>query len=336
MLRSAIFNYYRSIPISFFIILILLFSQNQLHAQSLDFPSSEYGISIGNSKKFTGLRINWRDSGVEEIKGVNLTLWTPGKHVNRQAKITGISLGLQPSGGYLTGLNLGLLGVGAANSLKGINIGFIGMGSAGAVSGLNIGGICAGAGGDLKGFNIGGIGFGAGGNLTGFNIVGIGGGAGGSLKGFNIAGIGVGAGGNLTGLNIAGVGAGTGGDLKYINIAGIGFGSGGSISGLNIAGIGMGAGSQIKGFSIAGLGAGASEFKGVTIAGGTIRVKDGGILTGFAASAFNQIKGTQKGVSLGIVNYAYKLEGLQIGLINIVRDNPDFKRILPLVNWNFD
>ena len=59
-------------------ILLLLFcagsaSTGVLIAQSLDFPSKSWGISFGNSKTFTGLRFNFRDSRVEKITGVNST-----------------------------------------------------------------------------------------------------------------------------------------------------------------------------------------------------------------------------------------------------------------------
>jgi hypothetical protein len=35
------------------------------------------------------------------------------------------------------------------------------------------------------------------------------------------------------------------------------------------------------------------------------------------------VRGTVNGLSIGIVNYAWKIEkGLQLGLVNIVRENP--------------
>ena len=49
----------------------------------------------------------------------------------------------------------------------------------------------------------------------------------------------------------------------------------------------------------------------------------------------NGIKGKQTGVSLGIVNYAYELKGIQIGLINYVRENPKYLKVLPLINARF-
>ena len=58
-------------------------------------------------------------------------------------------------------------------------------------------------------------------------------------------------------------------------------------------------------------------------------------MAGLAVSSFNYIKGTMKGVSIGIVNYAHQLKGIQIGLINIVKSNPKLTRILPVINVHF-
>ncbi|MDA3860104.1 MAG: hypothetical protein PF445_02670 [Melioribacteraceae bacterium] len=42
---------------------------------SLDIPSSNWGLSFGNSKNFNGFRFNYRDCDVETINGFNLTMW---------------------------------------------------------------------------------------------------------------------------------------------------------------------------------------------------------------------------------------------------------------------
>ena len=130
---------------------------------------------------------------------------------------------------------------------------------------------------------------------------------------------GIGAGENLTGINIAGIGAGAGEHLKGITIVGGGAGS-----------------KNVTGLTIAGIGAGGVNLKGIFLSTIINKVVDDGQITGIAISGFNQIKGTQKGITLGVVNYAYELHGFQIGLINYVRDNPKYLRILPLINWHFD
>lgn len=45
------------------------------------------------------------------------------------------------------------------------------------------------------------------------------------------------------------------------------------------------------------------------------------------------IGGEQRGLSIGILNYARRLEGVQVGLINIARDNPPGRKVLPVLNW---
>lgn len=314
----------RLFNIKFFHILITLillffgFNSNVV-SQSLDIPASEWGISFGNSKKFTGLRFNYRDHSVESIKGVNITLWD--SYDNEFAEVNGISLGIMPSAGYINGFQFGIAGVAAEKELSGFSVGLIGAGCGGDISGVGIGGLGMGSGGSMSGIFLGGLGVGCGGDISGIIVGGLGAGAGGSLSGFSFGLLGVGAGHNVSGINIGGLGIGAGNKLTGITLGGLGAGS-----------------PSIRGLTIAGLGIGSTDIRGFSLAIGTIRIEDElgeGNYSGFAASAFNYIKGTQTGVSLGIVNYAYQLSGFQIGLINYVRDNPDFLKILPLVNFNF-
>ncbi len=158
--------------------LFFLFTgSSPLSGQSLDIPSHRWGISFGNSREFTGLRFNFRDSRVRRISGINVTLWQPRKD-NKEAVVSGISLGVIPGGGTLKGIQVGLLGIAAETKLSGISVGLLGLGSGGDISGINIGGLGAGAGEDVKGLNVGGLGVGAGEDLFGINIGGLGAGAG--------------------------------------------------------------------------------------------------------------------------------------------------------------
>jgi hypothetical protein len=328
-------------------VLMVFFLCSSLLAQSLDIPASTWGISFGNSKKFTGLRFNFRDSHVDEIKGLNVTLWTPKE--NEQSRVTGISFGVIPGGGTMRGLNLGIAGVGADKRLCGISLGLLGVGSGGEMRGIMVGGLGAGGGGNVTGLAVGGLGVGTGGNLKGIMFGGLGAGSGGNMSGIGIGLIGVGSGSDLTGLMIGGIGAGAGGDAKGIILGGIGAGAGGDFTGFGFGLIGVGAGGHLKGIAVGGVGAGAPEVTGLVIGGigagaldftgaalalGFVKIDNNGMLKGGSVSAFNYIKGTQRGITLGIVNYAYELHGIQIGLINYVRDNPILFKIMPLVNFN--
>jgi len=378
MLISRLFFRPRS---AWLIVVTVLIMPYSAATQSLNIPSSRGGISFGNSKAFTGLRFNYRDRDVEYVNGINVTLWQP--HESKQlSQIRGLSLGVLPGGGELSGIQLGLLGVSAQTNLrgisfgllgigggavvKGISIGGLGLGGGGIVSGLNIGGLGVGAGGILSGITLAGLGAGSGGDVSGLNLAGLGFGAGGDMRGITMAGFGVGAaenvgglqlagfgigaGGNLTGISMAAFGVGAGGDITGISITGLGVGAGEKIKGITISGLGVGAGNELCGITLAGLGAGSRTLRGLTIAGiavggkelkgvqlalGTVRVADDGCMSLFSASAFNHVQGIQSGLSIGLVNYARRLVGLQLGVINIVKDNPKYLRILPLFNAGF-
>ena len=157
----------------------------------------------------------------------------------------------------------------------------------------------------------GGLGAGSGKDITGVTLGGLVAGAGRSIKGITIGGLGVGSGEDITGISLGGVGVGAGNELKWINVGGVGVFA-----------------PRISGLTIAGFQARGEQIKGITLALGWVKVE--GNLSGCSASAFNQIKGRQTGVALGIVNIAYELNGVQIGLINYVRDSPRYRTVLPL------
>jgi hypothetical protein len=286
-------------------------------AQSFDIPSHRWGLSFGNSKDFTGLRFNFRDYRVESVRGFNFTMWRPYDDDVR-SRITGLSLGTIASGGTVRGLQLGILGVEAHQELSGISLAVLGAGSGGNINGIAIAGLGIGAGGDLWGLTVGGIGVGAGGDA----------------RGITIGGLGAGAGGNMTGLNIAGLGLGAGRNLSGINVAGLAMGAGERVAGINIAGLAVG-GPRVRGFSAAGGAVGGLDLMGVQLAVGSVYVPRGGTMTGFSASAVNWIRGTQRGVAIGIVNYAERVRGLQLGVVNIIRENPVYARVLPVLNAGF-
>ena len=105
------------------LLFVVISKSDNLRAQVLSIPSSKWGLSIGNSYDFTGLRLNFRDKNIGELRGLNVTLWKPAKHIT--GSFTGIGVGLiSPGAENLHGLMVGGLGVQAENNLKG-NIGWI-------------------------------------------------------------------------------------------------------------------------------------------------------------------------------------------------------------------
>lgn len=327
----------------------LILTAGRVFPQSLDLTIRNYGLSIGNSRKVNGIRINYRDHGRVEVNGINMTLWTA--HENVRGYVNGLALGLPlTSGDNIHGIATGVFGVGAERSIIGISVAPIGVGAGGNLIGITVAGIGAGTGGTFTGIGVAGIGFGSGSNLEGLMLAGVGLGSGGSIKGIAVGGIGLGSGDNIDGIAVGLIGAGAGGDITGIAGGGIGLGAGGDMTGLFAGGVGLGCGGELKGIALAGVGVGAPkitgitaslaagtvEFQGVALSPGYFRIDEEGVLKGVSVSAFNHIKGENSGLSIGIINFAEVLSGVQLGLINIAKSNPSGLKVLPIFNANFD
>jgi hypothetical protein len=207
------------------------------------------------------------------------------------------------------------------------------------VEGISVGGIGVGSGGGIRGLSIGGIGVGSGGDIEGVSAALVGVGGGGDVRGISIAGIGVGGGGDITGLQFGGVGVGGGGDVNGISLAVIGVGGGGTVRGFALGGVGVGA-PRIRALAIGSM-VGGHDVVGLIIAPIYFRLEseedgDLGRVNGLTVSAFNQVKGAQYGVSLGLLNYAWDVNGVQVGLLNYVASNRKGLRLLPLFNKRWD
>jgi hypothetical protein len=86
-------------------------------------------------------------------------------------------------------------------------------------------------------------------------------------------------------------------------------------------------------WAFAGL-AGAVNARAVVIAPLYFRIEEGAF-TGGSISALNYVKGAQRGLTIGLLNYARQLHGVQVGPINVL-DGPRGRRVLPLLNAQFD
>ena len=58
-------------------------------------------------------------------------------------------------------------------------------------------------------------------------------------------------------------------------------------------------------------------------------------LQGISVAGYNDVRSTQRGLSIGLYNDARRLHGVQIGLLNRARNNPPGTRYLPFVNAHF-
>ena len=314
--------------------------------RSLDLTVGDVGLSIGDSRRTVGLRLNFRDRYMEEVIGANVTIWYP--YDDAGGVVRGLALGLPLTGGRrIDGIGAGLLGVGVEESMRGIALGGVGVGAGGDLRGLAIGGIGTGAGGEINGIALGGIGVGAGESVSGLAIGGIGVGTGGSMTGIAVGGIGTGVGEDATGVLLGGVGVGAGGRIRGLSLAIVGVGSGEGMTGVQAAAGAVGSGGTLRGISLAGLAVGAPRIEGfaaaaavgametraLVLAPAYFRIEKGGRAEGVNISVFNHVRGTQGGLAIGIFNYARTLDGLQIGLLNYAANKSRGTRLLPLLNY---
>jgi len=361
--------------------------------QSLDLGVNHVGLSIGNSQRWTGLRINFRDHDVRRVDGLNVTIWKPGD--NPEFVMNGIAAGIWPAAGTLNGLGIGIGGVTAQYAINGFALSPIGAVSQGSINGIAIAGLgavaqqdvagllVAGLGavtqGGIRGVMLAGLGAVAQRDMVGINIAGLGTVSQGSMIGINAAGLGLVAEHDMIGINLGGMAAVAEGDMRWINIGGLATVANGNVEGLSIGGLAVVGTGYVRGISIGGLGVvGTGGYDGIAIGGTAVgtgeaplrgialslgKVDSGraaGLLIGgyrvraeridgVSASAvmlrshgfgglgiapYNEVRGVQRGITIGIFNRADELHGVQIGLLNYAGNNGTL-RWLPLINAHF-
>src|SRR5690606_36470358 len=117
------------------------------------------GLSIGDSREWTGVRLNYRDSRLRRANGINATIWRP--YEGGHGDVNGLALGVPLVGGRnVRGIQVGL-GVEAMEELSGIGVAALGLGAGERVAGIMVAGLGAGTGGDMRGIVVGGLGAGA-------------------------------------------------------------------------------------------------------------------------------------------------------------------------------
>jgi len=258
------------------------------------------GLTLGNSRTATGIRINAVDHQVERVTGLNLTLWKP--KANPDLVVTGIAAGLiGPRAKRIDGVALGGIGVMASEQLNGISAGGLIVLSRNEINGIAVGGLAAVAAQRLRGIAAGGL-FAVGDHgIDGVAAAGLVTLSEGDVHGITVAGLGTIEEGRLTGINLAGGATFTDGEMRGVNAAGVA--------------------AVVRG-----------RLQGIGLAAGTVNVL---ALDGVAVSSWNNVRGEQRGLTIGIFNYARTLHGLQLGLLNYVRSNPKGLRLLPVFNTGF-
>ena len=326
------------------------------------------GLSFGNSVRHNGVRFNWSDRRIEEINGVNMTLWKPAD--NLSGTINGLSIGLvAPGAEDINGISVGGLAVIGKNSLNGVSIGGLALVSSGSVTGLNVGGLAIVGGRGVTGFNLGGLAVVSSGELVGINFGGLAVVGKSEMVGLNFGGLAVVSDGSMSGLNYGGLAVVAREGLSGVNFGGLAVVSEGIVSGINFGGLAVVGLGGIKGVSFGTLGIVSKSnitglnitlgdlrndkpeddmsIKGISFAGYRIRAKEiagfsvGLIMTraeytrGIIIGGYNRAEGSHSGVSIGIFNHATELFGIQIGLLNYAENNPKFFQMLPFLNFHF-
>ena len=118
------------------------------------------GLAIGNIPRVNGIRINFRDYHLDEVNGLNLTLWPPQKNHRAGGIVRGLAFGLTaPTADRIQGISLGGLAVVAGGgSLTGINVGGLAVVAAeGVARGINLGGLAVVGVEGVEGLSIGGL-----------------------------------------------------------------------------------------------------------------------------------------------------------------------------------
>lgn len=171
------------------------------------------------------------------------------------------------------------------------------------------------------------------------------------FRGVHIAGIATVSRGDLEGIGLSGLVIASDENIAGINVAGVALASAGGVRNLSVAGLVIcdpdcspwafmprgprsedAAVANNRGIMVAGLRADASYIEGLAVAGLINRSHD---FDGVGISAHNSVSGMQRGLQVGVFNYANDLCGMQVGLLNYVPSNPWYLRWMPLVNVRF-
>jgi len=136
----------------------------------------------------------------------------------------------------------------------------------------------------------------------------------------------------MTGVNVGGLAVvASGGVTRGLNVGGLAVVGSEGVEGLNLAGLAVTGEDFVNGVTLAGFKIQAREARWVTGALWKVEVRD---FEGVSVAGWTEHEGYSRGLSVGILNRARELEGIQIGLLNFAGNNARF-RWLPLVNAHF-
>jgi hypothetical protein len=198
------------------------------------------------------------------------------------------------------------------------------------VDGAQLGAIWASAGGPVRGAQLSGV-AGLAGAVSGVQLAGVGASASGEVRGAQLTGV-VGFAGSVDGVQAAGVLATSSGAVGWAQLAGVaGFAESirgvqltgvlgavaRDVDGLQAAGVANYAGGKVWGAQLSGVLNLAGDVEGVQVS--TVNV--GSELRGLQLGMVNVATGSvTRGWQIGLVNVARTMDGIPLGLVNVVRD----------------
>ena len=279
-------------------------------SRSLDLMVDDVGISFGNSKRVRGLRFNVRDEGVEEVIGLNFTLWKPGE--NPDAVMKGLLFGIYgPAADELHFLSIGLAAVEAHSLISGIAIGGGTVVCEGIFSGISIGGL-ANVVGSMNGIALGGLANVSDGFVNGITIGGLANVAEGRVSGITVGGLANVAEDDMTGISLGGLANVAEGDMTGISLGGLANVAEGDMTGISLGGLANVSEGEMMGISLGGLANVAEgEMTGISL-GGLANVSEGEMMGISLGGLANVSEGEMMGISLG--GLANVSEGEMVGI----------------------
>jgi len=239
---------------------------NPARGNGLRLTVGGYGIGIGNVPRVNGIRLNVRDSYLEAVNGLNLTVWKPAGGVR----------------GTVNGLALGLV-LPSAHSINGLGVGGLGVLTRAKASGVFAGGLATVAQGGLDGVGAAGLAVVAGGHSRGIMV--------GGLSAFN--------GGDLVGVAAGGLAVIVDRDLEGAALGGLAVVATRDLTGIGLGGLAVVAGDRLRGVAVAGAWLKAERFAGF----GAALYTDVGVQHGVTIGIYNSAD-RLKGLQIGLLNRA--------------------------------
>jgi hypothetical protein len=110
------------------------------------------------------------------------------------------------------------------------------------------------------------------------------------------------------------------------------------VSDAPIAGLSVSLGAVESSTAVAGAAFGGYRVKAPRLEGlaAAIAMTRSNELRGIGIAGYNEVRGVQTGITIGLYNSARVLNGVQIGLLNRAQNNRPPFRWLPLLNAHFD